>query len=265
MPNFRLLLEYEGSGFEGWQCQAEGSRTVQGCLAAAIERVTGQRVVVTGSGRTDAGVHAEGQLASVALETALPPERLQRALNGVLPRDVAVRTLEVAAADFDALRCAGHKRYRYQIWNGGERSPLRARRFHHVARPLDLEQIRRAAALLVGEHDFSSFRAAGSDVRSSVRTLHRLDVAGEPGGEVLLEFEGSGFLRYMVRNLVGTLVEVGLGRREAHSMAPLLAARDRNLAGPTAPAHGLTMAGVSAAAATASAPAGEHSTGKTTS
>ncbi len=263
MPNFRLLLEYDGSDFEGWQLQAEGSRTVQGCLMDAIERLSGRRVLVTGSGRTDAGVHAEGQVASAGFETELAPERLRRALNGVLPRDVVVRRLEIAADDFDALRSARRKCYRYQIWNGAERSPLRARRFHHVPQPLDVDAMRAAAGPLLGEHDFSSFRAAGSDTKTSVRALGRLDVCGEPGGEILLWVEGSGFLRFMVRNIAGTLVEVGLGRRQPGAMTQLLAARDRTLAGATAPARGLTLVRVDYDAPWGGDGADEHSAGKT--
>jgi tRNA pseudouridine38-40 synthase len=235
------VLEYDGREFEGWQVQAGSHRTVQGVLLQALEQVTGRPARVTGAGRTDAGVHAEGQVASVRVETGLEPGALERALNGVLPRDVAIVSLARAPDGFDARRCARSKLYRYRVWNAPSRSPLRAWRSLFVPRPLDLEAMRRAGRSLVGEHDFSSFRAAGSAVQSSVRTLTRLEILGEPGGEILLEFEGDGFLRHMVRNLVGTLLEVGRGRREAASMPRLLAALDRTQAGPTAPAHGLYL------------------------
>lgn len=241
MPDYRILVEYDGRDFEGWQVQAAGSRTVQGSLEAALEQVTGERVGVTGSGRTDAGVHAEGQVASFQLNKEWLPDVLQRALNGVLAGDVAVREASIAEAGYNALRATASKRYRYRIWNAHRRSPLRAARFAHVPRRLDLEAMRLAAVMLVGEHDFSSFRAAGSDVKSNIRTLHRVEVIGEPGGEIAVVVEGSGFLRYMVRNLVGTLLEVGHGARSPDSVAALLAARDRAQAGPTAPAHGLTL------------------------
>jgi len=244
MPNYCLLVEYAGDAFAGWQIQAPGARTVQGCLMEAVERITGERVVVTGSGRTDAGVHAEAQVASFALDRPLAPEKLQSALNGVLPRDIAVRAVRTVDEDFDALRSARGKLYRYRIWNHPVRSPLRAGRFAHVPRPLDVESMGRAAAHLVGEHDFSSFQAAGSDVKTTVRRLHRLAVEGAPGGEVEILAEGSGFLRYMVRNLVGTLLEVGQGRRSVASVADTLAARDRSQAGPTAPALGLVLEAV---------------------
>jgi tRNA pseudouridine38-40 synthase len=245
MRTFRLTLEYDGADFEGWQIQPGSRRTVQGTLEGAIGRITLERVRCTGSGRTDSGVHAEGQVASVRLATRMEPEALRRALNGVLPPDVAVRGLEVVPDGFDARRHASGKLYRYPIWNGPERTPLRRRRAFFLARPLDLAALRRAAEDLVGSHDFASFQAAGSGVKTSVRTLRRLDVSGEAGGEVALWFEGSGFLRHMVRNLVGTLVEVASGRRDPEGMPALLAARDRSRAGRTAPAHALTLVSVS--------------------
>jgi tRNA pseudouridine38-40 synthase len=176
MRTFRLTLEYDGADFEGWQFQPGEHRTVQGTLEQAIARVTLERVRATGSGRTDAGVHAEGQVASVRLATALEPERLRRALNGVLPRDISVRALELAADAFDARRHASGKLYRYAIWNGATRRPLRSARSLFLARPLDLTALRRAARDLVGSHDFASFQGAGSDVETTVRTLRRLEV-----------------------------------------------------------------------------------------
>jgi tRNA pseudouridine38-40 synthase len=240
-PTFRLTLEYDGAGFQGWQAQPAGRRTVQATLEQAFARVTGQRVRVMGSGRTDAGVHAEGQVASVQVETRLPPERLRGALNGVLPRDVAVWALEPAPEGFDARRDARSKLYRYALWNGPTRSPLREARAWCLQRRLDLPAMREAAACLVGTHDFRSFQAAGSGVATSVRTLSSLAIRGEAGGAIDLEFEGSGFLRHMVRNLVGTLVEVGSGQRPADELPSVLAARDRARAGPTAPARALTL------------------------
>ncbi|MDP6978306.1 MAG: tRNA pseudouridine(38-40) synthase TruA [Myxococcota bacterium] len=245
MRHFRLVLEYDGAGFEGWQIQPGETRTVQGALVQAAEKLAGGgEVVVRGSGRTDSGVHAAGQVASVALETDLDAEALLRALNGNLPRDVVIHELEACDEAFDPRRQAKTKSYAYAVWNGALRSPLRAARYVHVPAPLDLPAMREAAFILKGEHDFASFQAAGSDVENTVRTLHRIAISGDSGGEVFFEFEGSGFLRHMVRNLVGTLLEVGQGRREPGSMTGLLEARDRGLAGPTAPAHGLTLAWV---------------------
>jgi len=241
MANFRLTLEYDGSEFAGWQVQPGESRTVQGVLEEALARVTGETVRVTGAGRTDAGVHAEAQVANVRVETALGADTLRRALNGVLPRDVAVRSLEEAPEGFHARRDARRKHYRYRIWNGPAPSPLRRGRFLRVEAPLDRIAMQCAADACVGRHDFTSLRASRSDARTSVRTLERVTV-GEPSpGEIEIEVVGEGFLRHMVRILVGTLVEVGRGRRAPHSMAGVLAARDRAAAGPTAPGRGLTL------------------------
>jgi tRNA pseudouridine38-40 synthase len=239
-PQFRLVLEYDGAAFEGWQVQP-GRPTVQGALETAIARITGARVRVVGAGRTDTGVHAEGQVASARIETALDPRRLRLALNGVLPESVAVVAAAFAPDAFHARRDARGKRYRYSIWNGPNRSPLRLARSWCLQRPLDVGAIREAAAAFVGCHDFASFQTAGSNVRTTERTLERLEVQGEAGGALVLGFEGSGFLRHMVRNLTGTLVEVGSGRRRPDEMAALLACRDRRRAGRTAPACGLTL------------------------
>jgi len=248
---FRLTLEYDGTDFAGWQAQAAATRTVQGVLEAALEQVTGSRVAVTGASRTDAGVHAEGQVASLASATRLEASELRRALDAVLPRDLGVRAVAEVAEGFHARRDARAKRYRYAVWNGRDRSPLRARHFHHVRAALDLHAMRAAAARVIGTHDFRSFqtgsaewlaegRAEGRE-RSTVRTVLSVDLRGEAGGELRLEVRGSGFLRHMVRTLAGTLLEVGRGRREPASLGSVLDARDRKAAGPTAPALGLTL------------------------
>jgi tRNA pseudouridine38-40 synthase len=244
MTNYRLIVEYDGTDFEGWQVQAAGRRTVQGCLAETLASIVGSPLSVSGAGRTDAGVHAEGQVAAVRLETRLGANQLQGALNAKLPDDVAVICVEPVDDSFDPRRDALSKHYRYRLWNGVVRSPLRARRFWWVRGGLDVTAMRAAAAAFVGEHDFRSFQATGSDVQTTVRRLSRADVGGEPDGEIVFDFEGVGFLRYMVRNLVGTLVEVGRGRRSPDEMAKLLEARDRSQAGATAPAHGLTLMAV---------------------
>ena len=243
-PSYRLTLEYDGEGFEGWQLQASGRRTLQGALEAAVARVTGQRVRVVAAGRTDAGVHAEGQVASLQLESDLEAGRLRRALNGVLPRDIAVVDAARAPDTFHARRDALSKLYRYRIWNGRDRSPLRERRALCLGRALDLAAMRRAARAFEGTHDFASFQAAGSSVASTERRLLRLEVTGEAGAGVELLFEGDGFLRQMVRILTGTLLAVGSGRWAPEDMPAILAARDRREAGPTAPARGLTLVAV---------------------
>lgn len=241
MAHFRLTLEYDGTGFAGWQRQADGQRTVQGVLEAAVCDVCGGPGRVTGAGRTDAGVHAAGQVAGVEVGTALDPATLARALNARLPDDVAVVGLVAAPADFHPRFDARSKLYRYRIWNGRVRSPLRARFHHQVPQELDLARMGDGAAALVGTHDFASFQAAGSDVADSIRTLTRAEVTGCPRGEISLELEGSGFLRHMVRNVAGTLLQVGRGQRSAGELPSLLEARDRSAAGPTAPARGLVL------------------------
>jgi tRNA pseudouridine38-40 synthase len=238
---WRLVLEYDGTGFAGWQRQAQGERTVQGVLAEAFRRVCGGEAEVEGAGRTDAGVHARGQVAGVRVETRLAAGELQRALNAVLPGDLAVLSVEGAADGWHPRRSARRKLYRYAIWNGRVRSPLRDRYSHWVPQPLAADAMARAAASLGGTRDFRSFQAAGSGVETTVRTLFRAELLGEGGGELALELEGDGFLRHMVRNVAGTLIEVGLGRRAPESLLALLEARDRGLAGPTAPARGLTL------------------------
>ncbi len=241
MPNFRFTLEYDGAGFAGWQAQAGDRRTVQDEFEAAIERVTGQRVRVAAAGRTDAGVHALGQVASAQIQTALSPAVLQRALNRAMPEDLAVVAAERAADDFHARYSAVGKLYCYRVWNTAIRSPLRSSRAHWVARKLDIPAMSNAAEAFVGRHDFAALQAAGSDVESTVRTLKRLDVAQESTGELVFWVEADGFLRHMVRNLAGTLLEVGSGRRSIESMTELLACGDRRRAGPTAPAAGLSL------------------------
>jgi tRNA pseudouridine38-40 synthase len=244
VPTFKLTLEYDGRAFAGWQSQRERERTVQGELLRALEEIAEGPLRLMGAGRTDAGVHAEGQVASVGLATRLDGETLRRALNAKLPDDLAVLAAEPRPDGFDARRDAIAKRYRYQLWNSELPSPLRAPRFWHVREPIDLERLRAAAARLVGTHDFSSFRGAGSAVKTSVRTLHSVAVTGASRGELRLAFEGDGFLRHMVRTAVGTLVEVGLGRRGVGWIEEVLAARDRAAAGRTAPACGLTLESV---------------------
>ena len=241
MQHFKLILEYDGSAFEGWQIQAGGSRTVQGCLLAAVEKISGPGGSVRGSGRTDSGVHAEGQVAAVSAETRLDAAGFLRALNGNLPRDVVILSAEVAPPEFDPRRHALSKLYRYAIWNGRVRSPLRAARWAPISQPLDLSLMRAGAQEILGVHDFACLQAAGSDVTQTVREIMHLDVSGSVGAEIRIEVEGSGFLRHMVRNIAGTLIEVGQGRRRPDSIPQLIAGRDRGAAGPTAPASGLTL------------------------
>lgn len=240
---FRLVVEYDGSAFEGWQIQAgaRDARTVQGELLEAVERVSGTSARIRGAGRTDAGVHAWGQVASLGVATKLAPERLRGALNARLADDVAILDCREAPAGWDALQAAQAKRYRYQIWNGPVRSPLREGHWAWIREPLDRVAMASAAEAFVGRHDFKSMQAAGSSVKTTIRRVMRCEISGESAGAMALEVEGEGFLRHMVRNLAGTLIEIGRGRWAPERAAEILAVRDRRAAGPTAPAHGLAL------------------------
>jgi tRNA pseudouridine38-40 synthase len=235
----KLTLQYDGTNYVGWQRQPNGV-SIQELVERALEPIDGRRVAIVGAGRTDAGVHALGQVASVELESNLDTATLARALNAALPEDVRVAAVERVAAGFNARSLARGKVYEYRVWNGAVVPPFERLYAWHVPQPLEVEPIRQAARALVGTHDFSAFRAARSDAVTSERTLRALDV-GADGPRLTLVASGDGFLRHMVRTVVGTLVEVGLGRRSVESVAAALASRDRAQAGPTAPAHGLFL------------------------
>jgi len=244
MRTFKVILSYDGSDFSGFQSQSN-ARSVQAELEAALAEVEGTRVVVHGAGRTDAGVHALGQVASFKLSNSIGADDLRRALNAKLPGDVRVLSAEEAAPGFNARFHARSKIYRYRISNTRVLSPFQRRYAWHISRSLDLDAMRRAAREFVGQHDFGSFHALGSAAKTSIRTMTQSDWVEEPlaGGGRLLTYEiaGTGFLKYMVRTIVGTLVEVGDGHRTADSMRALLGAKRRAAAGPTAPPTGLYL------------------------
>ncbi len=240
MPAVKLILSYDGTRYVGWQVQPNGP-SVQAEVERALATLHGAPVRVTAAGRTDAGVHALGQVGSFAVERALPVSAYVKGMNALLPEDVAVRHAEVRDAPFDARRDARGKRYRYRIENGPTRAPLTRLQAWQVFRPLDAAAMREAAAPLLGRHDFSAFRAADCEAHHAVRELRRLDVIEAGDGRIEVVAEATAFLKHMVRNLVGTLVEVGLGARAAGSMPALLASRDRTLAGRTAPPQGLVL------------------------
>ena len=236
---YRVVIEYDGTDFSGWQRQ-DGQRTVQGVLEDALREMTGESVFVRAAGRTDAGVHADGQVASFALQVNIPPHGLLRGLNSVLPADVALVDVAEAAPDFDARFSARGKVYRYTVWSHFTRSPRRARQAWHVRQPLDMDAVRAAAAALVGEHDFRAFRAADCDRRTTRRIIRRIDVDRQ-GALVTIDIEATAFLKNMVRILVGTLIDVGRGRLPPETVARMLASGDRTAGGMTAPACGLTL------------------------
>jgi tRNA pseudouridine38-40 synthase len=242
MRRLKLVLEYDGTAYHGWQLQP-GLDTIQGALEGALSRLARAPVPVIGAGRTDAGVHALGQVASCTADLRLDDAALRRALNALLPRDIVVRGVETAPPDFDARRSARSKLYRYTLLMRESRSALEGRTSLHVPYALDLEAMTRGAALLVGTHDFSAFRAGSCVARTPVRTVTQ--AAWRAAGELCrFEIVGNAFLQHMVRIIVGTLLEVGRGKRSPADVATILDSRDRRRAGKTAAPHGLCLVAV---------------------
>jgi tRNA pseudouridine38-40 synthase len=243
---FKLTLQYDGTDFHGWQMQND-ERTVQGELTRVLSLLDGRGVVVHGAGRTDAGVHALAQVASAELQREFTtPDHLRAAINGNLARDVRVVRAERAADDFHARFSARGKSYRYRIFNAPFMSPFWYRYALSEARGLEIERMRRAARLFLGEHDWTAFSAAQAEARTRVRTITRLEVAerwSESGQGRLVDITVSadGFLRYMVRSIAGTLLAVGRGEADEDQIQRAIATGDRRLAGATAPACGLTL------------------------
>ncbi len=243
--NFRLLIQYDGTDFHGWQVQ-DNERTVQGELQRVISLIEGAEVHVAGSGRTDAGVHAEGQVASLKLSKPFTPEKLRLAINGNLWGDVRIISVEKADDDFHARFSAKGKTYVYRVVNAPVISPFWNRYAHHESRPLDVARMNDAARLFLGKHDWTAFSAANSDAEHRVRTVQEFSVVSRwdsRASAAIIEFtiRGDGFLRYMVRSIVGTLLEVGRGEKDFDTIQTAIVGGDRNLAGATAPAHGLTL------------------------
>ena len=240
MYNYKLTIQYDGTRYRGWQVQGNTDLTIQGKLEGVRSRLTGQLGAVHGSGRTDAGVHALGQVANVKLPHPVEPSELLGELNRYLPADIGVIAAEPAPERFHARLNARSKTYRYRIWNSAIPNVLERSYLYVLPEPLDVAAMERAAADLVGTHDFRSFCGLKRFKKSTVRTITDISIT-QDGAEVRLEFTGNGFLMRMVRILAGTLVEVGLGQREADSMPAVLAAQDRAAAGPALPAQGLAL------------------------
>lgn len=240
MRNFRIVLEYDGTHYCGWQRQKNGV-SIQQILEERIGLITGEKVTVVGSGRTDAGVHALNQVASFRSNTRLPAEILYRGVNGLLPQDIVVKELEEVDAHFHAQHDARGKIYVYRICNKRLRPALGRNYFWFIHHPLDLSLMEQAARHLIGRHDFSSFCATGSHVVDRTRTVTRIEIGQGDDGLLEITLEAQGFLRYMVRNIVGTLVEIGLGKRKPSEMKEIIKSCDRNIAGVTAPARGLYL------------------------
>jgi tRNA pseudouridine38-40 synthase len=240
MPRYKLVIEYDGAPFVGWQVQANGV-SVQGVLEAAVTAFCGEHVHVQGAGRTDAGVHALGQVAHVDLAKAWEPDTVRDAINAHLrPHPVAVLAAGPAADDFDARFSARQRHYLYRIVNRRPDLALDAGRAWRVPRPLDVPAMHAAARVLVGKHDFTTFRATECQAKSPVKTLDRLDVERH-GDELRVHASARSFLHHQVRSMVGSLVQVGDGRWTADDLARALAARDRRACGPVAPPDGLYL------------------------
>lgn len=245
MTNYKLLIQYDGTDFHGWQVQ-DNQRTVQGELERVLSLLNDADVHVTGSGRTDAGVHAEGQVANVKLARFFEPDKLKLAINGNLWRDIRIMSVDKAPDDFHARFSVKSKTYLYRVVNAPVISPFWCRYAHNEGRALNVSKMNEAARYFLGEHDWTAFSAAQSDTDNRVRTITDFSVESvwdARAGTSLIEFRvsGTGFLRYMVRSLVGTLLEVGRGEKDFETIQTAIISGNRNLAGPTAPANGLTL------------------------
>ncbi len=240
MRNVRLLIEYDGTDYFGWQVQTS-LPTVQGTLGAAVKVLTGEDVTVHGASRTDAGVHALGQVACFTTSSTIPAESMARALNSVLPKDIVIREAVDAPDGFDPRRDSKSKTYLYRILNRPVPSALLRRCTWHVFTPLDVNLMRRCAAHFIGEKDFTTFRAAGDDSAHSIREVTSVKVEPKDDGLIEVEVSGTAFLRHMVRIMTGTLVEAGKGRLDPDSLPAVIDARDRSAAPMTAPPQGLCL------------------------
>lgn len=240
MRHFKATLAYDGTDFYGWQVQPD-RQTVQGELRRVLAEIEGGPVDVQGAGRTDAGVHALGQVASFALANPIPAENLLKALNRLLPDTVRILSLEAVPSSFHARHSARGKLYEYRIWRGDICPPFDVRYFYHHPYPLDETAMRRAAAEFAGTHDFRSFVASGGgEIESTVRSIS-LSTLNRDREKLIYQVQGNGFLYHMVRNIVGTLLEVGRGRLQPDNMEVILRRRQRSAAGATAPAKGLFL------------------------
>ncbi len=238
----KLVVEYEGTNYSGWQIQPNGL-TIEQVLNETLSSLLGEEITVTGASRTDAGVHSLGNVAVFETHTKMPAEKISFALNQRLPEDIVVQESCQVPEDFHPRFSKSRKTYEYRILNCRFRQPLERRTSYFYHYPLDVSAMQKAAAYLVGEHDFTSFASVHAQTNTYVRTIYALDVVRE-GDMIRIRVQGNGFLYNMVRIIAGTLIQVGAGIKKPEDMESILAGKDRELAGPTAPAHGLTMIGL---------------------
>lgn len=238
--NFKITIEYDGTNFHGWQRQ-KNDRTVQEEIEKVLKTITTKKITLAGSGRTDAGVHALGQVAHFKCDTALTPETIMKALNSLLPQDVVILSCEQVGDDFHARFNTKSKVYNYRILNQNIPSAIGRQYTWRIAKKLDVDAMRTAIAYTKGKHDFSAFEGSGSPRSHSTRNIMKAEITNAGNGFLIIELEADGFLKFMVRNIVGTLVDVGLGKITPHGFKEILLSKDRNLASATAPPQGLFL------------------------
>ncbi|WP_333650297.1 tRNA pseudouridine(38-40) synthase TruA [Lacrimispora sp.] len=240
MKNYRMVLEYDGSRYDGWQKQGNSSQTIQGKIESVLERMAGLPVEVHGSGRTDAGVHALAQTANFHVDVSMSEEEIKDYLNKYLPEDIGVKSVEQASDRFHSRLNGIEKTYLYRIETGGKKQVFERKYIYGLFQPLNVKEMERAASFLIGEKDFKSFCSNKKLKKSSVRVLKSIEFKQE-GSKLIIRYTGNGFLYNMVRILTGTLIEVGLGQRKAEEMKEILEAKERSAAGFTAPPEGLFL------------------------
>ena len=240
MPNFKISIEYDGDAYHGWQRQAT-DRTIQGEIENALMTMTGDSVIVTGSGRTDAGVHAMNQVANFRCATSLTPEVFLKGLNRLLPEDIVITSCKVVPKKFHARFDVKSKVYHYRILNRLLPAAISRQYAWHIRKKLDLNAMQEALQCIIGNHDFKAFEGSGSPRAATVRCVINADFVKADDDYLVLKIEGDGFLKFMVRNIVGTLVDVGIGKITPEDFKRIFISKNRNLAGITAPAHGLFL------------------------
>jgi len=240
LKNFKITIEYDGSSYHGWQRQTS-DRTIQGEIEKALMTMTGEKVALIGSGRTDAGVHAFGQVSNFYCDTALSPGNFQKGLNSLLPEDIVITACKQVPEKFHARYDVKSKTYHYRILNRNLPAAIFRQYAWHIRKRLDLDAMVGSLRYIIGTHDFKAFEGTGSPRANTIRSVIHADLVKMDDGYLVFKIEGNGFLRFMVRNIVGTLVDVGIGKNTPRDFNRILISKDRNLAGITAPAHGLFL------------------------